>query len=76
MKELMLLKVIAIKNVLFVVAGFLIMGLNFKILCVMVAMIWRWCVLMWTILLLSFLKMLLFHIFGISKSEAIHLVKN
>ena len=39
MKELMLLKVIAIKNVLFVVAGFLIMGLNFKILCVMVAMI-------------------------------------
>ena len=76
MKELMLLKVIAIKNVLFVVAGFLIMGLNFKILCVMVAMIWRWCVLMWTILLLSFLKMLLFHIFGICKSEAIHLVKN
>ena len=40
-----LLKVITVKNIQFISISFLIMGSNFKILYVMVTIIWQCCVL-------------------------------
>ena len=54
-----MVKVTASSNVWFAITGFLTMGLNFKIIFLMFAMIWRFCVLIKAILLLSLLKMLI-----------------
>ena len=59
MKELILLKVMIIKDVLFVIISFSIMVLTFKILSVMVVMMSDGCALVLVILLLSLLKMLI-----------------
>ena len=58
-KELILVKVMTVKNLWFDTIGFLIMGSNFKIMFVMAVMYWRYCVLILVILLLSLLKELI-----------------
>ena len=50
---MMLLKAITVRNLMSSNINILITGPNFKITCVMVAMIWRCCALIITILLLS-----------------------
>ena len=58
-RELILLKVIEVKNAWFVTIAFLIMNSNFKTVYAMVAMIWQFYVLLQVILLLSLLKFLI-----------------
>ena len=75
---MILLKVIIVRKVWFVTIGILIMGLNFKIWFTMVFMILQCCVLNLVILLLSLFKKVDYCciFYGISKSEAIHLLKD
>ena len=56
--------------VLFVTIGFLIRGLNFKILAVMVAMFWQSCALLLKMLIIVVLFITL------SKFDAIHFLEN
>ena len=56
--------------VLFVTIGFLIRGLNFKILAVMVVMFWQSCVLLLKMLIIVVLFITL------SKFDAIHFLEN
>ena len=56
--------------VLFVTIGFLIRGLNFKILAVMVVMFWQSCVLLLKMLIIIVLFITL------SKFDAIHFLEN
>ena len=56
--------------VLFVTIGFLIRGLNFKILAVMVVMFWQSCVLLLKVLIIVVLFITL------SKFDAIHFLEN
>ena len=56
--------------VLFVTIGFLIRGLHFKILAVMVAMFWQSCVLLLKMLIIVVLFITL------SKFDAIHFLEN
>ena len=56
--------------ILFVTIGFLIRGLNFKILAVMVVMFWQSCVLLLKMLIIVVLFITL------SKFDAIHFLEN
>ena len=58
-KKLVLLKKVTVKNVSFATIGFLIKGLNLKIMFVIVVLIWQDFVLILGILLIPLLKVLI-----------------
>ena len=58
-KKLVLLKKVTVKNVSFATIGFLIKGINLKIMFVIVVLIWQDFVLILGILLIPLLKVLI-----------------
>lgn len=58
-KKLVLQKKVTVKNVSFATIGFLIMGINLKIMFVIVVLIWQGIVLILGILLIPLLKVLI-----------------
>ena len=58
-KKLVLLKKVTVKNVSFATIGFLIKGINLKIMFVIVVLIWQGFVLILGILLIPLLKVLI-----------------
>ena len=76
-KKVMLLKVIATKNIWFVAISFSIMGLNLKIVSVMVVIIWKLS-LNFSVTAIITVKNIDYYCVthDISKPEAIHLLEN